>query len=60
MMHVSEVLDWIRGLPADIWIGIDDGGLTLETVDGESWLEIGGLPEAEDVREDLELVEELR
>lgn len=49
MMTKRELLDWIDTLPDDAEIGIDEGGLalqTLATADGNaSYLEIGGLPE---------------
>lgn len=44
MMSKSEVLDWVQALPDDAEIGIDDGGLTITTPDGQGWLEIGGIP----------------
>lgn len=51
MMKVSELKKWLQSLPDDAVVGIDEGGLSLETEDGENWLEIGGLVEDDEDEE---------
>ena len=50
-MRVSQVKDWLDKLPMDAHVAIDEGGLTLITVDdgrpGKAYLEVGGAPEDE-------------
>lgn len=48
-MTVSEIKEWLDSLPADASVGIDDGGLALQQVGTEAYLEIGGIPEDENV-----------
>ena len=45
MMTVRDVRTWLSTLADDDEIGVDDGGLCLETRDGAAYLEVGGLPE---------------
>ena len=49
MMAKAEVLEWVQALPDDASIGISDGGLALEVMQGDeltgAYLEIGMLPE---------------
>jgi hypothetical protein len=44
-MTVSEIKEWLDSLPADALVGIDDGGLALQQIGAEAYLEIGGIPE---------------
>lgn len=49
MMSVGQVREWLKDVPDDADIGIDDGGLCLVTrlADSEGWedvLELGGIP----------------
>ena len=41
------MLDWLKTLPEDAVICIDNGGLTIQASGGEEYLEIGGFPEGE-------------
>jgi hypothetical protein len=44
MMARTEVLKWVKSLPADAKIAVSEGGLVMVT-DGGDWLEIGGIPQ---------------
>lgn len=44
----SDIMAWLESLEGDPLIGIDDGGLSIETVDGLAYYEIGGIPEDEE------------
>jgi len=44
MVSKQELMEWLASLPADEWIGVDDGGLIIQTASGEQWFEIGGIP----------------
>lgn len=44
-MTVSEIKELLDSLPADASVGIDDGGLALQKVGTEAYLEIGAIPE---------------
>jgi hypothetical protein len=46
MMAKREIQAWLDTLPADALIGIDDGGLALETTTG--YLEVGGYSEEDE------------
>lgn len=46
MMKVNEILEWMKALPEDSEVWIDDGGLTLEASNG-AYIEIGGEPDEE-------------
>jgi hypothetical protein len=48
MITVEILKEWLDALPNDTWIGIDDGGLAIQTEDGQAYIEVGGL-EADDV-----------
>lgn len=48
MIAVRELKSWLGVLADDAMVGIDEGGLTLQTPDGAATLEIGGLPEEEE------------
>jgi hypothetical protein len=48
MLPVHEVKRWLETLEADGYVAIDDGGLTLVQIDGEAWLEVGGIPDDEE------------
>lgn len=48
MMSVRELREWLSTLDPDDSVGVTDGGLALATEDGESWVEVGGLPEDSD------------
>lgn len=48
MISKSELKEWIDNLPDDATIGVDDGGLTIQSSDG-NWLELGGCPEGQAV-----------
>ena len=52
MMQVKEIKQWLNTLDESEWIGIGEGGLTLETEDGEAYLEVGGLPDEEEIDPD--------
>lgn len=43
MISKNELEKWLKTLPEDAEIGIDDGGLILSTPDG-IYIEMGGLP----------------
>jgi hypothetical protein len=43
-IDVNELIRWARTLPDDADVAIDDGGLSLVEVDGDAYLEVGGLP----------------
>ncbi len=45
MMKKRELTDWLDTLPEEAQIGIDDGGLCLQVLGSDEYLEIGGLPE---------------
>src|SRR5262245_8971437 len=51
MMSKKTIVDWLRTVPDDADIAIDEGGLTLVVVNDEGWLEVGGMPD-EDEDED--------
>jgi len=52
-MIARSIKIWINSLPDDVYVGVDDGGLTLVVEDGyrlpvmgpKPYLEIGGIPE---------------
>lgn len=45
-MPITELLAWLRSLPPDAEVGVDEGGLCLRVVDNEDqYCEIGGLPD---------------
>jgi hypothetical protein len=49
MIHVGELIRWLKTLPDDSHLAIDEGGLTLECVeDISAYMEIGGLPDPAD------------
>ena len=45
MMIKAELQEWLDTLPPDAQIGINDGGMCLETLDSRAYLEIGAMPE---------------
>lgn len=49
MMEVTEIRQWLDSIPADAYVGVDEGGLCLRAVQGTEltgdYLEIGGIPE---------------
>ena len=52
-IDVNELIRWLRTLPDDADVAIDEGGLTLVEVEGDAYMEVGGLPNDEiDVPED--------
>lgn len=47
-MTVKDVQEWLSTLDPEDEVGVDEGGLTLQSVNEEyARLEIGGLPEEE-------------
>lgn len=44
MMPKEEIIAWLQRLPPGIMVGIDEGGLTLQTEDESAYLEVGGIP----------------
>lgn len=49
-MKVSEIQDWLNTLDEDDVVGIDESGLTLVSAsDPEAFLEVGGMPEEDDL-----------
>lgn len=44
MVKVKEVKDWLVDVNDDDYIGIDDGGLSLQIFEKDAYYEIGGLP----------------
>jgi hypothetical protein len=48
-MIVSEIKEWLESLPPGALVGIEEGGLSLQQIGGEAYLEIGGIPEDENV-----------
>jgi hypothetical protein len=47
-MRKEEVEAWLKTIPPETWIAIDDGGLSLVVVDNQDvYIEVGGLPEEE-------------
>lgn len=60
-MTVKDVIDWLRTLPADDAIYIDEGGLNLMSeMDPDAYLEVGGqaLEDEEDEDEDDSIFED--
>jgi hypothetical protein len=60
MMAKREIQDWLKTLPEESHIAVDDGGLCLVCVESgpegatdaeefSEYLEIGGVPDEEDV-----------
>lgn len=52
-MPVKELKEWLNTLPKDAKVGVDEGGLCLRVVGeedkkGQSYCEVGGLPEGDD------------
>jgi hypothetical protein len=45
MISKNELAQWLATLPEDEWVGIEDGGLTLQTASGDQYIEVGGTPE---------------
>ena len=41
----EDILEWLQELPDNALVGIGDGGLDLQLVNGEVYFEIGGIPE---------------
>jgi hypothetical protein len=52
MVKVSELMEWLATLDPTWNIGVDEGGLTLEVTEADSYYEIGGLYDDEDEDED--------
>jgi hypothetical protein len=48
MMSAREIKAWLDSLHPDAAVGISEGGLSLIEVDGDAYLEVGGLPEGDD------------
>lgn len=48
MMQVAEIKAWLDTLGDAEYVGVDEGGLTLQTPDGSAWLEIGGIVEEDE------------
>lgn len=48
-MESDEILRWLHTLHRNSVVAIDDGGLQLVEVGGEAWLEVGGIPDEDDV-----------
>lgn len=46
-MIVSEIKEWLDSLPANAVVGIDEGGLALQQVGAEAYLDVGGIPKDE-------------
>lgn len=45
-IKVNDLIHWLNSLPIDSEVGIDEGGLTLQSVlDDKVYLEVGGIPE---------------
>lgn len=49
MMTATQIRKWLDSLKPDTEVGIDAGGFTLRPVDGDEYLEVGGLPQDEPV-----------
>jgi len=48
-MTVKDVQAWLSTLDQEDEVGVDEGGLTLQSVnDYEAYLEVGGLPEEDE------------
>ena len=45
MMTNREITAWLNTLPEDAEIGIDDGGMALQVLGEEEYLEVGCMPE---------------
>jgi hypothetical protein len=48
MMAAAELKRWLKTLPDDAEVGIDEGGLTLQANHAGAYLEVGGLVEDDD------------
>jgi hypothetical protein len=53
MMLQKEVMKWLKTIPEDSGIAIDDGGLALVELDADNdetdnYIEIGGIPQDEE------------
>ena len=47
MIRASELKKWLKTLPVNAEVAVDEGGLTLVVIDDkETYLEVGGVPEA--------------
>ena len=48
-MSVKEIKEWLNTLNENDAVGVDDGGLCLQSFnDPDAYLEIGGMPDEED------------
>ena len=48
---VKNLIDFLRDFHPEDKFCVDDGGLALIHIDGNEYIEIGGLPEEETVQE---------
>jgi hypothetical protein len=44
MLNATEVRAWLATLPDDALVGIDEGGITLQALDSDAYLDVGGMP----------------
>ena len=51
-MDVNELIRWLRTLPDNADVAIDEGGLTLVEVGGDAYMEVGGIPRDDDEDDD--------
>lgn len=52
MMDAKQIREWVATLPDDAKIGVDDGGLCIQVLGSDEYLEIGGMPLAEGQADD--------
>lgn len=53
MTDTRALIKWLKTLPKNSWVGVDEGGLTLLALDEsgkqtKAYFEVGGVPEKDD------------
>jgi hypothetical protein len=47
-MKASELKAWVATLDDDQIVGIDDGGLAIEVVGSDAYIELGAMPDEDE------------
>lgn len=42
MINKYELIEWLSNIDAE-FVGIDEGGLVLQSTDGNAYIEVGGI-----------------